>query len=203
MAIILSGGGTESSIKITKKFLSLVKGKKLIGVIANAREIGEYESTLNWVKSKLFPKNHKYTLKLIELNDVKLDAYDGIIISGGNTFKLLADINKSNYREKLIEYIKSGKSIYGISAGAIIMGANISTAYITDKNKIKLDNLSGLNLFNGASFMCHYKKSYSKEVKKYLSEKIPLIIAFPEGNGIIQTHNGEEEYVGNIFSFKS
>jgi len=51
-------------------------------------------------------------------------------------------------KDRLIEYARSGGTLIGVSAGAIIMSPNIeSSALCGDTNLIGLSEMSGLSLF--------------------------------------------------------
>lgn len=199
MVLILSGGGLSENL--TKEFFNRSSGAKVIGVIPNAREKDEYGPTLKWVGEKLLFGKKEWELKLVDLNQT-LDEFDGIIIGGGNTFKLLKDISDSGAKERIIDFAKSDKPLYGISAGAIIMGAEISTAYTTDRNKVNLEDLSGLDLFDGASFECHHEESNSEKIQKICEEKNSKIIALPENSGLVWAGGKNPvKFFGNVSVF--
>lgn len=201
MVLMLSGGGMSEAV--TNKFLEMVSGSKAIGVIANAREKGEYESTVEWVKEKLLHGGDGFDVRLIDLENPSFESFGGIIIGGGNTFKLLRDLREAGVESKLIDFAKSDKPIYGISAGAIIMGKDISTAHSTDKNEIGLRDLSGLGLFPDVCFECHFEATDAEKLQKLAKEKNVKIIAFPEDVGLIwNLKDDSKEYIGDVSVFE-
>lgn len=186
--IFLSGGGNENDSRyLDEIFIKLLNEKATVLYIPHANQKQEKEnhkSSLNWFNSVL--KNidsHKqitvdYFKNLTEITD--LNIYSAIYIDGGNTYYLMKLLRDSNFDKKLIEYHKNGGTIYGGSAGAIVLGKNIATA--DDDNFVNLDNLIGLDIMDGFSVKCHYQgedlQDCSKEKNKtiYLHEKSGVII---------------------------
>ncbi|MGC8680283.1 MAG: Type 1 glutamine amidotransferase-like domain-containing protein, partial [Candidatus Micrarchaeia archaeon] len=116
-----------------------------------------------------------------------LKNYSAVFIGGGNTFRLLDFIRKSGFDQLLLRYIRSDKPVFGGSAGAIILGRDIGTAFFgeaSDKNEVGIKDLTGLNVANGYSIACHHSKAYDKKVIEYSSNtKIPTI-ALSENTGL-------------------
>lgn len=132
---------------------------------------------------------------------------------GGNTFTLLHALRKTGFIEHLSQFIKSGRVVYGISAGAIIMGKDIRTAMIgpeADKNKVGLRNLTGLNLLNGYNVHPHYDPRNDEILFEYLKTNNAPLLGISEQSGayirnnsmlalgydpIILFHDGEKKIV--------
>jgi dipeptidase E len=114
-----------------------------------------------------------------DLKDVK-----GIIIEGGNTFKLLKELKDSDFIGALRGFIKKDGIVYGISAGAIILTKNIITANPIDENNVNIKDLNGLNFLKDMGIFCHYEKKYDKEILEISNEKKLEIFGLPEGTGI-------------------
>lgn len=68
--------------------------------------------------------------------------FDGIYVSGGNTFWLLEKIQQSNAAQVIRDFINSGKLYISTSAGSIIAGPDIYPTYRIDKAE-KAKNLKG------------------------------------------------------------
>ncbi|MEM3405865.1 MAG: Type 1 glutamine amidotransferase-like domain-containing protein [Candidatus Pacearchaeota archaeon] len=188
MELILSGGGKGEQIKeINSLFFKSVGNGRII-FIPHSREKEEFQSSLNWMIENLFsPFNHSNFEMWTTLNDKSikdLNNVRGIVIGGGNTFRLLKELKDSNFIEILRKFIKEGKVVYGISAGAIILTKSIITARPLDKNKFKLVDLEGMNLLNERGVFCHYEEKYDKEILKIIEETDMEIIGLPEGTGI-------------------
>jgi dipeptidase E len=78
----------------------------------------------------------------------KLSDKDIIFVNGGNTFYLLYWVKKSGFNQLLPKLLDEGKLYVGVSAGSYIACPTIEAATWKhgDKNKIGLEDLTGLNL---------------------------------------------------------
>ena len=80
---------------------------------------------------------------------------DIIYVGGGNTFGTLDKIRKCNFDKDIIDYVKSGVTYIGGSAGAYIATKNIEHVVKYDDNNVEITDFSGLGLFDGI-LVCHY-----------------------------------------------
>ncbi|WP_257206040.1 Type 1 glutamine amidotransferase-like domain-containing protein [Bacillus wiedmannii] len=64
--------------------------------------------------------------------------YDGIHLSGGNTFCFLYSLRKRNLLHSLKSYLQNGGVLIGVSAGSIITTKSIDTAQFLDEDIIGL-----------------------------------------------------------------
>jgi dipeptidase E len=180
MRIFLAGGGNaKDSRLIDNQFVKNLDLAKPLIYIPNAMSSRPYESCLEWLKSVMNP----FGLYMIEMWDdlcPHLPVMDiaGIYIGGGDTMKLIKDIQKNNFGSYLLEAVKNGIPLYGGSAGAIILGGDIRTDPEIDSSKV-----AGLEIINGYSIACHYESDGQKAMQS-LSENIhQRIIAIPEKSG--------------------
>jgi len=205
--IILGGGGSEKdSIEIDNLLKNLLNNsrKKILYIPIALKGHKLYEGCYNWFTNIFNPKIFKITMwdkiKNRKFEDIK--EFDAIYIGGGNTYNLLKEIKESGFDKLLIKFIKSKKIIYGGSAGAIILGENISTS--SDENKIKLTNFKGLKIIRNYSIWPHYTTKDDKRIFKYLNKKNSVnVIAIPEKSGALIEKNKMKIY-GNkeIIIFK-
>lgn len=204
MKLILSGGGKgKQTEKIDSLFFELVKNGKVI-FIPHSREKEEFEGSLRWMTENLFlPFNHNNFVMWTNLKNKStedLEKVEGIIIGGGNTFKLLKELKDSNFIKILRKFIDNDKVVYGISAGAIILTKNIITAKPIDEDKIGLDDFNGINLLGDAGIFCHYEEKYDEEISKIIEKENMEIIGLPEGTGIY-LENSSKKIIGSNSAF--
>jgi dipeptidase E len=187
--LILAGGGNnEDSKLIDKFFVNLIpKNKKMLYIpVAMSESRIPHKQCFEWIKSTFRPFNFTDIEMWEDLNNKKysdLEKFGAIYIGGGNTFSLLNDLRNSGFIDLLKKFIRSGKLVYGGSAGAIIMGKSIETASFgdnADKNFVNLKDLSGLNLINNHNVQCHYKEGKDKEIITFVNNTGFPIIAIHE-----------------------
>ena len=83
---------------------------------------------------------------------------DVIYVSGGNTLKTLHRIRNSVFDKEIINYVKSGVTYIGGSAGAHIVTEDVSHVTTSDPPPEGMHNFSGLALVDGV-IICHYSKT--------------------------------------------
>lgn len=113
--------------------------------------------------------------KLVSFQDV--DGFDVIYVCGGNTFYLLKKVRETGFDKVIIEFAKTDKLYFGVSAGSILVCPNIDIASPFDENDVDLTDLSGLNLTD-VIVSPHYKDEEKTIIddfkKKSQYEVIPL-----------------------------
>lgn len=109
----------------------------------------------------------------------KLEKNDYIYVTGGNTFFLLQEMNRSGAGNLIKAQINAGKLFIGESAGAILLAPDIEYAIDTD-NPLAAPQLKTFEALNMIDFypVPHYKNEPLKEavdtvISKY-GEKLPL-----------------------------
>jgi len=178
--LILSGGtGKGNENKLHALFLKIVKNEPIL-YIPIATKPSRYDKCYEWITSAF----KRDVTMITALTDIDLSKFNGIVIGGGNTFKLLKEIKENKWEDKL----KNFKGvIYGGSAGAIIFGKDISTCSfgeLKDKNEVKLKDLRGLDLLDNFNLYCHFNVKRKEEVIAHIEETKVPIIALPNDSGI-------------------
>lgn len=165
------------------------------------REIIKQYSIYGIKKFMLFPID--ITFDETFLNEVL--SSDVIFLGGGNTYFFLKTLRQKKLIPRLKKFVQEGGVLAGLSAGAILMTPNISTAgypdFDRDDNDVNLRNLKGLRLVN-FEFFPHYKNSprYHKELLYQSSLTENPIYACPDGAGIILNHD-MISFVGKVKLF--
>lgn len=193
--LFLSGGGDKEQTKvIDQTFIEQINPNKPILYIPIAL-VGAvpYEDCLKWITGIFNPMGLKNITMWTDLknktsNDLK--QFSAIYIGGGNTFRLLKDLRHSKFDKVLMEYIKGEGVIYGGSAGAIILGANIMTCAHMDPNNVNLQDYDGFNLVSDYSIWCHYQVENDNLIRSYIENYKRSVIALPEETGIFFSNEG-------------
>jgi dipeptidase E len=102
---------------------------------------------------------------------VDFSQYSLILVSGGNTFKLLKYVNESNFKDELIKSISRGIIYIGVSAGAIILTPTIRIAgeIDPDENEVRLENLQGMDLIK-YEILPHYEENQRDDLTNYINK---------------------------------
>jgi dipeptidase E len=184
--IFLSGGGNKTdSALLDKEFASRIKPKGALLYIPVAKDDSQHVKCLEWFKSVFEQLRRGEIRMLTDLNKRKgLSDIGGIYIGGGDTAKLLDEINKTNFGSYLREAQAHDIPIYGGSAGAIVLGKSIKTDsdLMNDSNQ----PANGLNMLAGYSVVCHYQEKDKDKITKLAQEIGPLIILSEKSGAIVE-----------------
>lgn len=130
---------------------------------------------------------------------------DHIHLGGGNTFYFLKHLRSQKLLPLLKDFVNRGGVLSGLSAGAIMMTPDITTAgypsFDCDENYDNLKNLNALNLVE-MDFFPHYKNSnrYDVEFRKLSKITGRGLLACPDGSGMVI--NGDKiTYIGQCWLF--
>lgn len=125
-----------------------------------------------------------------------------IYLSGGNTYYFLNNLKKRYLITRLRKYVENGGHIIGLSAGAILMSKDISSAKFGDVDIVGLSDLSSLALVD-FDFMPHWNQdsNYLGDLKEYSKNTGNTIYACNDGDGIIVIDNRVHFY-GDIKMIK-
>jgi len=96
----------------------------------------------------------------------KLQGSNILVITGGNTFKLLDNLRKSGLDNAVKELAKKNEFVLaGFSAGALVLTPTIEICNLPDydENLVGLTDLAGLNIVNFEVFP-HYEQARHKSV---------------------------------------
>ncbi len=180
MKLFLNGGGAgKQTVLAYQKINEMIDHNKPVLYIPLAMDESDhpYDDCYKWIKDEisiLDIAGIEMVRTFDELSKKDFDKYSLIYIGGGNTYKLLNGIKKTNIFDKLKNYIFNDGIVYGSSAGAVIFGKDINVIEIMDRNDVKLKNTNGFDFLNGISLFVHYtnyRSKYTEEENKKLTEK--------------------------------
>lgn len=207
--LFLGGGGNElQSAPLDRAFAQHIdKSRPLlyIPVAMDPQQIS-YERCLEWISGVFEPLGISDITMWVDLHNKTLEDVNGfsaVYIGGGNTFSLLANLWTSGFGKIVQQYVAEGGVVYGGSAGAIVLGADIRTCAHMDANNVGVRNYSGLNLLNGYSVWCHYTESDDSLINEYIMEYTYPVMALAEEAGV-RVSCGRFEAVGStpVYVFK-
>ncbi len=203
--ILVTSGGFNSinnyvSDENVELFKELSTGKKVI-IIANAAP----ETSGNYIARENVKENF-LKVGAIQADIVDIDAsntgiildYDIIYVLGGD-LKYLIELNtKTDFKEKLMEFLKKGIYI-GESAGSMILADDVKYAYDIKKGTkpkydVVLDTYAGLGLIDIYIYPHYQKASEDMQVRtsKYESDNNVKITRLNDGDIITYNYPNEE-----------
>ncbi len=124
---------------------------------------------------------------------------DAIHLSGGNTYYFLTWLQNRNMLAALRQYIANGGVLIGVSAGAILMGPNISTASLCGDEPPETEiDLAALHLVDFV-FVPHFGKGPSDlaTLQTYARDCQVVVYACRDDEGII-VKNDQIKCVGDV-----
>jgi peptidase E len=201
MKLILAGGGEpHQSLEVDLFFHRFLSQKKILFLPdAVAPEMWTIAEALNWLKSQtVFDDCQIDVWEQLDMSIADILLYDAIYIMGGNTFKLLKVINDNNLPTIFREFLGQEKIIYGISAGAIVMGNSIETAETgpeKDENYLGLTDLSALSYLPNYLIATHYLVESDPELIELSLRLNKKVIGIPETSGLY-VDNTECQVIG-------
>ena len=131
---------------------------------------------------------------------------DIIHLAGGNTYYFLNTLRRKKLLGPVREFVKKGRVLSGLSAGAILMTPSIHTAifpsFDCDENEENLKNWKALNLVK-FEFFPHYRNSrrYEQCLKRESRKRHHPIYACPDSHGVV-IENDTLQFLGRCFAFQ-
>jgi dipeptidase E len=187
--IALAGGGDAADSRLLDEVFAAwlgSQGRLLYWPVA-LRGMRPFQACLEWFTETLAPVNISDISMWTELAGHpanELDDYDAVYIGGGNTFSLLAELQQSGFEHHLKTFTQRGKPVYGGSAGAIVLGRDISTAQNFDRNNSTLVGTKGMDLAAGHAIWPHYRPQHDGLIEAYVQQYRLPVLAIPERSGI-------------------
>lgn len=122
---VKSGAWFQEAQTLIKNFLGAKK--KRIVFIPYADVSGNYKAYADKVSGAF--ANTNYTIEFLVPQNAKkiLNSAEAIMVGGGNTFKLIHDLQKLNLIKPIREMVEAGIPYIGWSAGSNIAGLSIKT----------------------------------------------------------------------------
>ncbi len=93
-------------------------------------------------------------------------------------------VNESGFKEKLFSFANNNEFIYGVSAGAIILGNDIKIASYPGENYVHLKEFGDLNLINDYSIWCHYKSGRGEDEAEFFEKANQKFLLLYEESGV-------------------
>lgn len=190
MSLFLTGGGDQEYFKnLDRIFIDSLPENAFIGILPQAAD--DPTDVLERIKQDFSHKKIN-NFQLLLNDQIEITQFDAIMIEGGNTFKLIQEIRETNFFSMLKKFYQSGKSIYADSAGAIMLGSDIQTAFLgddADEDHLKLQDYRGIDLLSSWAIHAHATSDEFDDLNDLLFDKANPILALAEETGIYIKEN--------------
>lgn len=192
MAIYLTGGGDqENFVALDGHFIDSLPDKAKILILPQASEEDEYEDVLERIEQCFEHKkieSFELAYEPANMSWEELEKFDAIMIEGGNTFKLISEIRESSFFDLLKKFAQNNKIIYADSAGAILLGSDVKTAFLGedgDEDHQRLQDYRGLDIIEPWAVHAHYESDDLDDLENLLYDAGNPIIALAEPAGVL------------------
>lgn len=205
MQIYLSGGGSEEQTQlIDDVFFNNLKKRniKTLIYIPLATKKEKIPGSIEWFNGAY--KNRDVDIVVWDsLEGKNLEGMEdkvALYIGGGNTYLLMSLIIDSGLIYSFNKFIEKDGIVYGGSAGAIILGNEISIA--PEDNVVGIEELKGFDLVNGLSIWPHYKEEHDSKILEYIKKEEINVLALPEDGGVFLDGKKITSIgIGNVYHF--
>ena len=133
----------------------------------------------------------------IEKNSNPKTETDILFVCGGNSFELLYQAQKCNFKEYIRSIIDGGGLYIGSSAGSILLAPSvfIASQINPDRDKRELQSYSGLNVVNTTIFP-HYKPKYEFQIRSFEIHIKERVVRVSDGQGALCDENKLIKVIG-------
>jgi dipeptidase E len=181
MTILLGGGGSADDERpVLDRFVALT-GSAPVAYWPIALRLDDYTKATAYATTALGRAVDTWR-RLNDHTPADVDAQAGIFIGGGNTYHLLHEVRAARLAEALSRLAATGV-VYGGSAGALILGADIGIAGTFDTNDVGLTDTTGLRLLGEHAVWCHFVGDHVAHLHEWIVRSGRPVIALTERAG--------------------
>jgi peptidase E len=192
MKVILSGGGDPPQSILTDKYYrnlilesSSRGGADILFVPDAVIPDWSINQAVEWLRRDTF---EDLTVEIGYLAQIRQQPEPrSIFLMGGNTFRLLDAFLAWDTGPFLRRYANEG-IVYGCSAGSIILGKSIRTAFLgqePDANEVGLDRFEGLDLLCGLNIVPHFVEADLESVADLVDAELSGCLCIAEDGGAL------------------
>src|SRR5690606_17848295 len=153
MEFFLTGGGDfEHFQAVDRAFLQHLKNGDKVQLLPYASDPEDYDEILERVEDtygRHLDLSVAMQSNIADLSLPILQEAKAILIEGGNTFDLVTAVRQANLETHFKKIANADKVIYADSAGAIILGQSVKTAFFgddADSDDMRLQDYRGMSL---------------------------------------------------------
>ena len=201
MRLILAGGGQPSRTSRIDRFaVGLIGGGRVL-FLPHAIAPGEWKAAtaLQWLlKSPAWRRCevHMWQRLSSDRRD-RLDSFDAIYLMGGQPLVLRDRLRRAKLLDLLDGYIRRGGLVFGLSAGAILLGHDLGTAALKngrESSSSPAPSAPGMDCLRGHNICPHFNARLRSTLREHVRRTRRPVFAVPETSALYVTRR----YVGAI-----
>jgi dipeptidase E len=209
--LLLTSAGLANAT-ITKHFLKLVKKPaaelKIIFVPTASTRTEEELKYVRASKDELIELGvSEPNIEVLDLDHrisyEELEGFDVVYVCGGNTFYLLHKVRESGFDIAVKRFVQDGKVYFGVSAGSILVGPEISIAGISaegmgDENDMGVRDMTGLKLID--VIVCpHFSSKDKAVIDEFRKRSKSSVVTLTDDQALLVIGN-EKKVIGQATS---
>jgi dipeptidase E len=191
MALFLGGGGDPPlSLAVDEAFGAAVGGQLVVYLPTALGGTALYAGAGDWFAEAYGPLGVTTIETWHDLDGrsfLREDDLAGVYLGGGNTYLLLRELRRAGLDIELRTLIERGVHVYGGSAGAIVLGSDISTSGLGGDEPVDgLVDSGGLDVLAGWSVSCHYTPEHDSFLEDWtLDPSHSKVLVLCEDAGVV------------------
>ncbi|WP_328295253.1 Type 1 glutamine amidotransferase-like domain-containing protein [Kineococcus sp. NBC_00420] len=190
MTVHLGGGGDEHDEALLWDEVFLPGRRVALWPFAMAPG-AQRDGSVRWFRAALAARG-EFTVQAWGVGQDGEDGGDGdltgvdvVALPGGNTFDLVQEIRQRGLWQPLRTFLDGGGLVYGGSAGAVLLGADIAIAEGLDPNHAGVTDTHGFDRVAGAVLRPHHEPSLTAELRHWSRRHGRVVIGLPERSGLV------------------
>ncbi|REF36631.1 Type 1 glutamine amidotransferase-like domain-containing protein [Thermasporomyces composti] len=187
---LAGGGGPAHSRPLDVEFARAVgPGPLSYWPVAFDSRVHNYDECLAWFRRLYEPLGVRAITMWTGESPLDLTGVRGVYIGGGNTYRLASVVHRWRMLDRLRDFVASGGVVFGDSAGAALLGADITTTAHLDRNEVGLDDTRGADLVCGHGVFVHHRDNdLPREHVWSATYGRPVIALTERANAIVSGH---------------
>ena len=175
----------------------------VIAIWPQAQPPSRHPSVISWFTTALSSRPGSSAFTILPSSSTTpphfgLDTADILFIPGGNTFHLLQFMREHDLLTAVRAFIARGGKVFGGSAGALVLGADIGICDVKngglDVNDIEMEDTQALGLLGGKGVVYpHFEGGETEQggvCQRWADGKGWEVIAMPERCGVVVDGDG-------------
>jgi dipeptidase E len=183
--LFLNGGGDAPDTEAIDRAFVGALGDGPLFYWPFARPFETYSSCLAWFGGHCAALGVKRFEMVRDPVSCSLAGCGGLYIGGGDPYRLFNTLRESGLDRALSDAARGGLPVFGGSAGAIVLGADIATWTPAGKARPSVRDCHGLDLLDGYSIWAEYEPGHAESMRAWVSDRGSPLLGLSCSAGLI------------------